>query len=131
MIEIIVTILLISGAAFMLLAAIGITRMPDLFTRMQAATKAAALGASFIFCAVAFFFSELGVTTRAAATIIFIFLTAPVAAHMLGRAAYLLGVPKWEGTVTDELRDRYNLEKGTLSSKSIDSIKKIPVYKQP
>ena len=131
MIEIIVTILLISGAAFMLLAAIGITRMPDLFTRMQAATKAAALGASFMFCAVAFFFGEISVITRAIATIIFIFLTAPVAAHMLGRAAYLLGVPKWEGTVADELRNRYDLEQGTLSSKPSDSIKKIPVYKQP
>ena len=116
MIEKSVTILLVSGAAFMLLAAIGIIRMPDLFTRMQAATKAAALGASFMFCAVAFFFGELSVITRAIATIIFIFLTAPVAAHMLGRAAYLLDAPKWKGTVADELQNRYNLKKNTLSS---------------
>ncbi len=50
-------------------------------------------------------FQELGVTTKAILTIIFVFLTAPVAAHMLGRAAYRRGTPLWDHTVVDELKD--------------------------
>jgi multicomponent Na+:H+ antiporter subunit G len=111
--EIIVTFLLVPGAVFMLLATIGVVRMPDLFTRMQASTKAAALGAGLMLSAIILFFSEISVLTRALATIIFIFLTAPVAAHMLGRASYLLGVPKWEGTVIDELENQYDKKQGT------------------
>jgi multicomponent Na+:H+ antiporter subunit G len=120
MIEILVSLMLVGGAAFMLLAAIGIVRMPDLFTRMQASTKAAALGAGFMLSAIILYFAELSVFTRALATIIFIFLTAPVAAHMLGRAAYLLGVRKWEGSIVDELHNRYDFKQGTLFIDSSD-----------
>jgi multicomponent Na+:H+ antiporter subunit G len=45
------------------------------------------------------------VTTRAVLVIAFFFLTAPVGAHMIAQAAYAVGVPLWEGTITDELRD--------------------------
>jgi multicomponent Na+:H+ antiporter subunit G len=55
---------------------------------------------------VAVHFQELGVTTRAVLVIAFFFLTAPVGAHVIARAAYAVGVPLWEGTITDELRDR-------------------------
>ena len=59
---------------------------------------------------------SLSVTTRAVATITFIFLTAPVGAHMLARVAYLRGVPFWKGTVLDELRGRYDLDAQPLRS---------------
>jgi len=107
--------LMLVGAAFLLLAAIGIVRMPDLFTRMQAATKAATLGVSCIMLSVALHFGELGVVTRALLAIAFFFLTAPVAAHMIGRAAYFVGVPLWEGTLRDELRGRYDPRTHELS----------------
>lgn len=100
--------LMIIGAAFALLAGAGVVRMPDLFMRMQAATKASTLGIGCIVLAVAVHFGDLGVTTRAVATIIFVFLTAPVAAHMIGRASYFVGVPLWEGTIIDELRGHYD-----------------------
>ena len=100
--------LIIIGAAFMLVAAIGVLRMPDLYLRMSASTKAATLGISTIFLGLAIHFNELGVSSRAIATIIFILLTAPVAAHMMGRAAYFNGVPLWEGTHHDDLRGRYD-----------------------
>lgn len=100
--------LMIIGAAFALLASAGVVRMPDLFTRMQAATKASTLGISCVVLAVAVHFGELGITTRALATIIFIFLTAPVAAHMIARAAYFVGVPLWEQTIIDELHGHYD-----------------------
>ena len=109
-------VLLILGATFMLLAAVGVVRMPDLFTRMQTTTKSATLGAGCMLLAAAFYFGELGVTTRALAVIAFLFLTAPVAAHMIGRAAYFVGVPLWERTIVDELRGRYDFKSHVLAS---------------
>ncbi|HEX6439063.1 MAG TPA: monovalent cation/H(+) antiporter subunit G, partial [Candidatus Binatia bacterium] len=75
--------LMLIGAVFGLLAGAGVVRMPDLFMRMQAATKASTLGIGCIMLAVAVHFGELGIATRAVATVIFLFLTAPVAAHMI------------------------------------------------
>ena len=106
--EILSSALMIIGAAFALLAGAGIVRLPDLFTRMQAATKASTLGIGCMVLAVAIHFGELGVTTRALATLCFVFLTAPVAAHMIARASYFVGVPHWEGTIIDELRGHYD-----------------------
>lgn len=103
--------LLAIGTAFLLIASIGIIRMPDLFTRMQAATKAATLGIGCVLLAAAFSLGDLGVAIRALLTIGFFLLTAPVAAHMIGRAAYIVRVPLWEGTLADELRGHY--EPGT------------------
>jgi CPA2 family monovalent cation:H+ antiporter-2 len=108
MCEILSSALILIGATFALRAGAGVIRMPDLFTRMQAATKASTLGIGCIILAVAVHFGELGVTTRALATIIFVFLTAPVAAHMIARAAYFVGVPLWEGTIIDELHGHYD-----------------------
>ncbi len=106
--KLIADLLLLLGAAFLLLAAIGVLRMPDVFMRMSAATKAATLGAACMLSAVAVYFSGIGVTTRALAAIAFLLLTAPVAAHMIGRAAYFVGVPLWKGTIRDELRGHYD-----------------------
>jgi multicomponent Na+:H+ antiporter subunit G len=103
--EIVSSTLLIIGALAMLLAGIGVIRFPDLFTRMQAATKAATLGAGCMLTAVAVHFDDVGVTTRALLVTAFLFLTAPVAAHVIARAAYSVGVPLWEGTLCDELRE--------------------------
>ncbi len=101
-------ILMTLGAAFLLLAGVGLFRMPDLYSRMQTATKGSTLGIALMLLGVAVYFDELGVTTRALLVIFFFFLTAPVAAHMLGRAAYILGVPLWEGTIGDELKGCYD-----------------------
>ena len=101
-------LLLVIGAAFALIAAVGIVRMPDLFTRIQTATKASTLGVGCMLLAAAVHFGELGIAARALATMAFIFLTAPVAAHMIGRAAYFVGVPLWNRTIIDELRGHYD-----------------------
>ena len=104
MTEWITTALLIIGSLFALVAAVGIVRLPDLFSRMHSTSKSATLGVGCILLGVAIHFNELGVTTRALLTIAFLFMTAPIAAHLISRAAYLTGVPQWEGTVVDELR---------------------------
>jgi multicomponent Na+:H+ antiporter subunit G len=116
MTEAVTGILLVLGSAFVFLSAVGLVRMPDLFSRMQAATKASTLGIGLILLGVAIYFSNLAVTTRAFLVVAFVFMTAPVAAHMIGRAAYFLGVPLWEGTITDELRARYDPQTHRLQS---------------
>lgn len=98
-------VLLVIGSLFMLLAAIGVLRLPDIFIRLQAATKASTLGVGCLLLGVAIHFDHLGVATRAVLVIGFFFLTAPVAAHMIARAAYATGVPLWEGSLIDELRE--------------------------
>jgi multicomponent Na+:H+ antiporter subunit G len=97
--------LLVVGAGFLLLAAVGIVRMPDLYSRMQAATKAATLGIACVMLGAAVHFGG-AVVIRAATVVAFVFLTTPVGAHVIGRAAYMLGVPLWEGKVVDERRER-------------------------
>jgi multicomponent Na+:H+ antiporter subunit G len=99
-------VLLVIGACFMLLAGLGVLRLPDLFMRLQAATKASTLGVGCLLLGAALHFQDLAVTTRTVLIIAFFFLTAPVGAHMIARAAYAAGVPLWEGTITDELRHR-------------------------
>jgi multicomponent Na+:H+ antiporter subunit G len=106
--DVISLILMLIGAFFMFVAAVGVTRMPDLFLRMSATSKSATLGAACILLAAAVHFNDFGIITRAVATIAFLFMTAPVAAHRIGRAAYFLGVPLWEGTTRDDLRGKYD-----------------------
>ncbi len=106
MTEILVASLLLIGSLFMLLASVGVLRMPDVYMRLATSTKASTLGVACILTAVAVHFAQIGVGTRAIAAVVFIFLTAPIAAHMIGRAAYVVGVPMWNRAVVDELRER-------------------------
>lgn len=119
--EFITSVLLIGGALLMLVAALGAVRMPDLPTRMHATTKAGALGGGLMVLAVATYFGDGSVTARALAVVVFIILTAPVAAHIIGRAGYFVGVPLWDGTIRDDLKDRYDPESHVLHSKARDS----------
>ncbi|MCH4564098.1 MULTISPECIES: monovalent cation/H(+) antiporter subunit G [Halomonas] len=108
MIELVKEALILVGAIFMFLAALGVVRLPDLLTRMHATTKAATLGATLIMLAVALHFSQVAVVARALGVILFIMMTAPVAAHVIGRAGYFVGAKLWSGTVKDELRPNYD-----------------------
>jgi len=114
--EIASIILVITGTLFIFVSALGIIRMPDLYTRMSSTTKASTLGAGLILLGTAVHFWDVGIISRALVIISFLVLTAPVAAHMIGRAAYLDGVPMWEGTHTDELKGKYDEETHELKS---------------
>ena len=87
MIEILAGILCLLGGAFALIAALGILRLPDVLTRMHASTKAGTLASALILVALALQFQDTAVTAKAIAAILFLMLTAPLAAHMLGRSA--------------------------------------------
>ena len=100
--------LVVVGAAFVVIASLGVVRMPDLFTRMSATSKAATLGVGLMLSATAVHFNDIAVTSRVVATIVFLLLTSPVAAHVIARAAYSTGTPLWSGTVVDELREVYD-----------------------
>jgi len=104
--EYVTALLLVSGGAFACIAGLGLVRMPDVYIRMHAATKAGTLGTGLILAAVAVHFADAAVAIRALAAIVFLLITAPVAAHMIGRAAYRTGVPLWEGSIIDEWQGR-------------------------
>lgn len=106
--------LVVVGTGFMLLGTVGVLRMPDLYMRLQVASKASSLGAGCLMLGMATHFSDVSIVVRAILVVVFIFLTTPVSAHLIGRAAYLTGVPLWEGTGADDLRDAYDAERGTL-----------------
>ena len=118
---IISAVLFMLGALLMLLAGIGLLRMPDVFLRMSATSKAATLGVILIMAATAVFFNNLGVTARAVGIVIFIILTAPISAHMIGRAAYITGAQLWSGTKIDELKGRYDEKTHHLESLPVES----------
>lgn len=102
MTDTITAVLLIAGGIFAFVASLGIVRLPDTLIRMHAATKAGALGSGLIFLGLAFFFHDPGTTLRALAAVLFLLLTAPVAAHLIGRAAYCSRVNLWHKTWIDE-----------------------------
>lgn len=124
--EIIVLIFISSGALFILTAAIGIIRMPDLFLRMSSSAKAGTLGMGLILIGVAIHFNLFSITTRSVAIIFFLLLTAPVAAHMIGRAAYFDGVPLWSGTKFDQLKSHYHLSTHELDSEIVVAGDQLP-----
>ncbi len=113
---------MITGALFVLISGLGIVRFPDLYMRVSASTKASTLGAGFSLLSLAVYFGELGITMRALATIAFLVITAPVAAHLISRAAYAVNVRLWEGTIADELQGRYNAKDNTLAGTSPESL---------
>ncbi len=81
--------------------------MPDIFCRMHATSKATTLGLVFILMATFVHLGFSAVGLKAVLAIIFAFLTAPVGAHLISRAAYQRGVKLHEGTTIDELRKLY------------------------
>lgn len=96
--EVIVAVLILSGAALGALGALGLVRLPDVLIRMHASTKIGTLSCGLIMAATAVHFGTAEIIIRAVAVILFLLLTAPIAAHMIGRAAVFIGVPMWDGT---------------------------------
>lgn len=93
---------MVVGSLFMVLAAVGVFRMPDLYTRMHAASKVGTVGVICVMLSVALHFGDLGIATRAILIILFFLITAPVAAHMIARSAYFARTPMWKGSVVNE-----------------------------
>jgi multicomponent Na+:H+ antiporter subunit G len=96
-------VFLLLGAVLTLLAGIGILRFPDVFTRANAATKAAGLGVACLLLGAGLWIGtwEAGIKLGLAAVLQFI--TAPISGHVMGRAAYRSGAPLAPITHLDDL----------------------------
>ena len=103
MIEWIAAFLLIAGSLFMLVAAIGVVKLSDVYMRMHAITKAASLGAILMLAAVSIIYTQWIVWVEALMVVVFVIITAPIASHMIAKAAHKTGMPKGPGYIMDEL----------------------------
>jgi multicomponent Na+:H+ antiporter subunit G len=94
--------LLLGGAFFTLTASLGLVRLPDVYTRMHAASKAGTVGSGLILLAASLHSTDMGMSLRALAAVLFFILTAPVAAHLLARAALKAGFPLDKSSVANQ-----------------------------
>ncbi len=104
-IDLISVIFLVAGALFILIASIGLLRMPDIYIRLHATTKSASLGILLIFAGTALAFGSLALWIKAVISVVFIFITVPIATHVIGRVAHSMGIPQWHKTSKDDLQE--------------------------
>ena len=100
-----VSVMLVAGGVFTFLAALGIVRLPDVYTRMHAASKAGTVGSGLMLIAAGIHSLDVAIFTRALAGFVFFILTAPIAAHLVARAAHGAGYRLTRLTVIDDMRD--------------------------
>lgn len=112
--ELIIGLMVLFGALVGALSAFGLIRLPDVYLRSHAATKSATLGVLFILVAAFLYFMIYLEHTSAKLLlgIVFVFITGPVAGHLNGRAAYRSGVPLWNKSVQDDLKEASKEEQG-------------------
>ncbi|RTR26722.1 Na+/H+ antiporter subunit G [Robertmurraya yapensis] len=105
--EIVPVLLILIGTFFSFLSAIGLVRLPDVYTRSHAASKSTTIGVLFILVGTFFFFllEEHYFSIRLFLGIFFVFLTAPVASHVLIRSAYRSGAQLAQESVQDDLKE--------------------------
>ncbi len=96
--------LIILGTIFIVISAVGMIRLPDFYLRMSAITKAATLGLALLLIGLSIHFNNLELSIKSFIIITLVFLTSPVGAHAIARAAYKQGTGFWEGAIVDELK---------------------------
>lgn len=107
--EVIAGIFIFLGTLISLFSSIGLIRLPDVYTRSHAASKSSTVGVLSILIGTLLYFviSEGYFSIRLILGIFFVFLTAPVAAHVICRSAYRANVPLTETSAEDELKDYF------------------------
>jgi multicomponent Na+:H+ antiporter subunit G len=103
------SLLVLLGAIFLFSAGLGMLRMPDCYTRLQAGTKASTLGNMLVLVGLAFY--HPGWSLKLLIVIYFVLMTNPISSHALARAAHAIRKPM-AGAVTDALRDAEASERG-------------------
>lgn len=103
-------IFLVVGTIFIFIASIGLLKMPDVFLRMSASTIGGTFGVVSTLISVAIYFGELSLILHILGVIIFLILTVPVGAHMIGRTAHFIGLKMWDKTTADDLEGKYERE---------------------
>ena len=106
--NIVAGLLILAGTFFAFVAALGLWRFPDIYSRMHAASKAGTLGSGMVLLALAVNSGDTATVTRALAGIAFFLLTAPISAHLLAKAAYVVGYELAKSSVLDEMSESRN-----------------------
>lgn len=102
--DIISCVFILSGVFFILVATIGLLRLPDFYIRMSAITKGSTLGLGLILFGLGIYFNQPSMLLKVFAIITFTFITAPVAAHVIGRTAVQNKIPFWKQTDLKEFK---------------------------
>ena len=103
--DIIGYILITIGILFDIFGCIGLVRFPDVYNRLQAATKCVTLGTIMLLAGVAVTSGLSATTAKAIVCAVFILVTSPTAAHAIARGSHISGVPLWKESVVDKYAD--------------------------
>ena len=107
LIEFILSLLVLVGAFFVLVGSVGLVRLPDFFTRLHAPTKATTLGLGCLLLASIGWVSRNGeLSLHEVLITLFLFLTAPVSAHLLAKAAFHSGLKPWSESAPDSAAEK-------------------------
>jgi len=98
-------VLISIGVFFDIVGAIGLIRLPDVYNRLQAATKCVTLGTCLILIGVLVHSGWTAIGVKALLAAVFVLWTSPTGSHALARGAHKAGVPLWRGTVVDRYRE--------------------------
>ena len=96
------------GSLFIFLGTLAVLRFPDVYMRTTGAAKAPTLGMGLLLLSLCLRSGEPAVIVKCMLIYLFLQITVPLAAHSVGRAAYLTGAPRWKKTGVDELREQYD-----------------------
>ncbi|MGX9963548.1 monovalent cation/H(+) antiporter subunit G [Roseomonas sp. F4] len=142
--EILAALLLVGGAGVVALAALGVARLPDPFSRMHAAAKAGVVGAGLLLLGAGLAFGTTAALLTSLGAMLFLLLTAPLASHALGRAAYVAGAPLGPDSVADALagvldRHVFDIDPGRAARPrpprpplgSHDAMSTVPEFRRP
>ncbi|TCL74583.1 monovalent cation/H(+) antiporter subunit G [Rhizobium sp. BK251] len=112
--ELIGSIVILVGAFFLFSAGLGLLRMPDVFTRIQAGTKASTLGNILVLAGLGIYHPDWSLKLLIVAY--FVLMTNPLSSHALSRAAHAIRTPMAGTTVVDALREEDGASAGEGSS---------------
>jgi multicomponent Na+:H+ antiporter subunit G len=99
-------ILIVAGILFDIFGCVGLVRFPDVYNRLQAATKCVTLGTVLLLLGVAIVSGIGAMAAKALVCAAFILMTSPTAAHAIAKGAYASGVELWEKTIVDRYAER-------------------------
>lgn len=131
LIETISSICILLGVAAMIIAAVGIIRLPDFYTRNSATTKAVTLGVGLILLGIGIYFNDLVIGLKLTSIILFIVLTTPISAFVITRAAYKDRVPFWHETDLIDFEDKMREEDAIPTEFETGRDKKKAAIKRP
>lgn len=96
----VVAALVVVGSFFLLVGTIGLLRLPDVYNRMHATSKATTIGSASMFLAGFVYYGPEGAGLTSLVGIVFLFITAPTGAHLISRSAQKMGIPFYGESVT-------------------------------